>query len=72
MVDTMTRTRESIVHKLPRGQIKHGNRVAERVKRASRGLTKTHSVASEAVEDLRFRSVSLSGFAKRTLNRSNC
>ena len=49
MVDTMTRTRESIVHKPPTGWIKHGNRVAERVKRASRGLTKTHSVASEAV-----------------------
>ena len=26
------------------------------------GLTKTHSVASEAVEELRFESVSLSGF----------
>ena len=49
MVDTMRVARHSIVHKPPTGWIKHGNRVAERVKRASRGLTKTHSVASEAV-----------------------
>ena len=51
MVDTMTRTRESIVHKPATGRIKHGDKVAERVKRARRGLTKTHSVASEAVEN---------------------
>ena len=62
MVDTMRVARHSIVHKPPTGWIKHGNRVAERVKRARRGLTKTHSVASEAVEELRFGSVSLSGF----------
>ena len=49
MVDTMTRTRESIVHKSATGRIKHGDKVAEQVKRARRGLTKTHSVASEAV-----------------------
>ena len=40
---------ELIVHKPPQGWIKHGNRVAEQVKLARRELTKTHSVASEAV-----------------------
>ena len=54
MVDTMAEESEMkkqpIVHKPPRGWIKHGNRVAERVKLARRGLTKTHSVATEAVE----------------------
>ena len=53
MVDTMRVARHSIVHKPPKGWIKHGNRVAEQVKRARRGLTKTHSVASEAVRKLR-------------------
>ena len=48
MVDAVN-SKEFTDHKLPTGQIKHGNRVAERVKRARRGLTKTHSVASEAV-----------------------
>ena len=49
MVDTMSVARHSIVHTPPTGWIKHGNKVAEQVKRARRGLTKTHSVASEAV-----------------------
>ena len=68
MVDAVN-SEEFTDHKPATGRIKHGNRVAERVKRAGRGLTKTHSVASEAVRKLRLESVSLSGFAKRTLNR---
>ena len=64
MVDAVN-SKEFTDHKLPTGQIKHGNRVAERAE-FPRGRSVDAQRRIGSCLRLRFESVSLSGFGNKT------